>query len=179
MWDETATELTNSSAKSLLDGLNEDGDDAPVLPHALTNLLNTKHVFEVKSQMYYNYEELKSHTFAISELREVGEASNVYTLEDGDEIHKSLMKRLLRGPKMCAPSISSEPKKEKVIEQATDEKLGRTVTRMALQRLFRHSRHYHGTYSQDFTHTELEDGGDRRTSDNEYLTTLPAATYND
>ncbi|GKB45613.1 hypothetical protein Tco_0896366, partial [Tanacetum coccineum] len=66
-----------------------------------------------------------------------------------------------------------------VIEQATDEKLGRTVTRMALQRLFRHSRHYYGTYSQDFTHTELEDGGDRRTSDNEYLTTLPAATYND
>nr|GEU82807.1 integrase, catalytic region, zinc finger, CCHC-type, peptidase aspartic, catalytic [Tanacetum cinerariifolium] len=51
-----------------------------------------------------------------------------------------------------------------VIEQATDEKLGRTVTRVALQCVFRHLRRHYEPYSQDFTHMELVDGGDRRTS---------------
>ncbi|GJX27504.1 hypothetical protein Tco_0233800 [Tanacetum coccineum] len=51
-----------------------------------------------------------------------------------------------------------------VIEQPMDEKLGRTVTRVALQRVFRHSRHHYGTYSENFTRMELEDGADRRTS---------------
>nr|GFA01903.1 leishmanolysin homolog [Tanacetum cinerariifolium] len=45
-----------------------------------------------------------------------------------------------------------------------DEKLGRTVTHMALQRVFKHSRNHYETYSQDFTHTKLEDGGDCKTS---------------
>nr|GEX19994.1 hypothetical protein [Tanacetum cinerariifolium]GEX19996.1 hypothetical protein [Tanacetum cinerariifolium] len=103
MWDEMAIELTNSSAKALLDGLDE-------------------HVFEVKSKTYYNYKEFKgftcsnifpTHTSTISKLREVGKASNVYTLDDDDEIYKPSMKRLLTGPKMCTPSKSSEPKKEK------------------------------------------------------------------
>nr|GEV43104.1 hypothetical protein [Tanacetum cinerariifolium] len=53
-----------------------------------------------------------------------------------------------------------------VIEQATDEKLGRTVTRVALQCVFRHLRRHYEPYSQDFTHMELVDGGDRRTSGN-------------
>ncbi|PWA34863.1 nucleic acid-binding, OB-fold protein [Artemisia annua] len=62
MWDETALELTKSSAKALLDELDEVEDDAPSLPNALTNLYNTKHVFEVKSYAYYNFGDFESFT---------------------------------------------------------------------------------------------------------------------
>ncbi|KAL6507132.1 hypothetical protein OROHE_022031 [Orobanche hederae] len=130
MWDETAMELTKSSATALLDGLNEAADDAPVLPHALTNLFNTKHMFEVKSHTYYNYGEFESFTCstisptptsAISDLHEIGKASDECALDDNDNIHKSPMKRLVRGPKLCTPSKEAEPKKkEKYIEEDSD-----------------------------------------------------------
>ncbi|KAL6558413.1 hypothetical protein OROMI_018763 [Orobanche minor] len=121
MWDETATELTKPSAKALLDGLNEAADDAPVLHHALINLFNTKHMFEVKSHTYYNYGEFESFTcstifptptYAISDLHEIGKASDECALDDNDNIHKSPMKRLVRGPKLCTPSKEAEPKKK-------------------------------------------------------------------
>ncbi|GJZ04387.1 hypothetical protein Tco_0537662 [Tanacetum coccineum] len=53
-----------------------------------------------------------------------------------------------------------------VIEHAMDERLGRTVTRVMLPRVFMHSRHHYGTYtSENFTGLELEDGGGCGTSD--------------
>ncbi|GKA76124.1 EGF-like, conserved site-containing protein [Tanacetum coccineum] len=55
-------------------------------------------------------------------------------------------------------------RRSQVTEQAIDEKLGRTVTRVVLPRVVMHSRHHYGTYSENFTGLELEDGGGRGTS---------------
>ncbi|PWA76931.1 EGF-like, conserved site-containing protein [Artemisia annua] len=55
-------------------------------------------------------------------------------------------------------------RRSQVTEQAMDEKLGRTVTRVVLPRVVMHSRHHYGTYSENFTGLELEDGGGRGTS---------------
>ncbi|KAL6547461.1 hypothetical protein OROMI_023182 [Orobanche minor] len=106
MWDDTATELTKTSAKMLLDGLDEVDDDAPMLPHALMNLYNTKHLFEIKSHTYYNYGEFESFTctkvFAynnstVSELPDMTEVSDDDALDSSSNTHKSPLKRLVRG----------------------------------------------------------------------------------
>ncbi|KAL6520730.1 hypothetical protein OROHE_016911 [Orobanche hederae] len=123
MWDETATELTKTSAKVLLDGLDKVDDDAPVLPHALMNLYNTKHVFEIKSHTYYNYGEFESFTctkvFAsnnstVLELPDMTEVSDDDALDSSSNTHKSPLKRLVRGPQVCTPSKASEQKKKEV-----------------------------------------------------------------
>ncbi|PWA66247.1 nucleic acid-binding, OB-fold protein [Artemisia annua] len=109
MWDETASELTKSSAKALLDELDEVEDDAPLLPNALTNLYNTKHVFEVKSHTYYNYEDFGSFTCTsvspsnaptVSELHDVTKVSVDDTPASSSSTLKSPMKRLVRGPEV-------------------------------------------------------------------------------
>ncbi|XP_028803046.1 leishmanolysin [Neltuma alba] len=51
-----------------------------------------------------------------------------------------------------------------VIKQVMDEKLGRMVTRVVLPRVVMHSRHHYGAFSENFTGLELEDGGGRGTS---------------
>ncbi|KAK4429151.1 Leishmanolysin-like peptidase [Sesamum alatum] len=52
----------------------------------------------------------------------------------------------------------------RVTEQAMDERLGRTVTRVVLPRVIMHSRYHYGAFSENFTGLELEDGGGRGTS---------------
>ncbi|KAL6576662.1 hypothetical protein OROMI_010938 [Orobanche minor] len=148
MWDETATELTKTSAKVLLDGLDEVDDDAPVLPHALMNLYNTKHVFEIKSHTYYNYGEFESfictkvfasnnstvsesftctkvfasNNSTVSELPDMTEVSDDAAPDSTSNTHKSPLKRLVRGPQVCTPSKASEPKKKEVryVEEDSD-----------------------------------------------------------
>ncbi|GJY16094.1 nucleic acid-binding, OB-fold protein [Tanacetum coccineum] len=97
-WDETASELTKSSAKALLDGLDEVEDDAPVLPHALTNLFRARGVTEV---------------------------SDDDTPEGSNTVSRTPMKQLVRGPQMHTPSKTSEQKKKRrYIEQDSE---GRVV----------------------------------------------------
>ncbi|KAL9996310.1 putative leishmanolysin [Helianthus debilis subsp. tardiflorus] len=55
-------------------------------------------------------------------------------------------------------------RRSQVTEQIMDEKLGRMVTRVVLPRVVMHSRHHYGTFSENFTGLELEDGGGRGTS---------------
>ncbi|KAL6547418.1 hypothetical protein OROMI_023139 [Orobanche minor] len=116
IWEETATELTKTSAKVLLDGLT-------MLPHALMNLYNTKHVFEIKSHTYYNYGEFESFTctkvFAsnnstVSELPDMTEVSDDDAPDSSSNTHKSLLKRLVRAPQVCTPSKASEQIKKEV-----------------------------------------------------------------
>ncbi|CAI9777817.1 unnamed protein product [Fraxinus pennsylvanica] len=52
----------------------------------------------------------------------------------------------------------------RVTEQATDEKLGRMVTKVVLPRVIMYSRYHYGAFSQNFSGLELEDGGGRGTS---------------
>ncbi|KAI4375009.1 hypothetical protein MLD38_012931 [Melastoma candidum] len=55
-------------------------------------------------------------------------------------------------------------RRNKVTEQAMDEKIGRMVTRVVLPRVVMHSRFHYGAFSDNFTGLELEDGGGRGTS---------------
>ncbi|XP_027329186.1 uncharacterized protein LOC113845803 isoform X2 [Abrus precatorius] len=55
-------------------------------------------------------------------------------------------------------------RRNKVIEQVMDEKIGRMVTRVVLPRVVMHSRHHYAAFSGNFTGLELEDGGGRGTS---------------
>lgn len=55
-------------------------------------------------------------------------------------------------------------RRSQVTQYAMDEKLGRMVTRVVLPRVVMHSRHHFGTFSENFTGLELEDGGGRGTS---------------
>nr|GEW15163.1 hypothetical protein [Tanacetum cinerariifolium] len=59
MFNDTATELLNCSAESLL-GAGEDEDDESSLPTAIRNLIGTHHVVEIKSHTYYEYRTFES-----------------------------------------------------------------------------------------------------------------------
>eukprot|EP00249_Psilotum_nudum_P023922 c29028_g1_i1 orf=1787-4684(+) len=55
-------------------------------------------------------------------------------------------------------------RRNQVVSQSFDSKLGRTVTRVVLPRVVMHSREHYGVYSEEFVGLELEDGGGRGTA---------------
>ena len=121
LWDETATELTKSSAKALLDGLEaEDEEDAPPLPAALTNTYGSVHVFEIKSHTYYNHAEYESFTCtgvfpverpADSDVQQVSVVSDDLAPESSNSQPKASLKRLKKGPRLNTPTKYVECKK--------------------------------------------------------------------
>nr|GEW64895.1 hypothetical protein [Tanacetum cinerariifolium] len=62
MFNETATALVNCSADSLVDTVDKSSEDHLNLPPALSNLIGTAHVMEIKSHTYYEYGTFKSFT---------------------------------------------------------------------------------------------------------------------
>ncbi|GJV48581.1 replication protein A 70 kDa DNA-binding subunit C-like protein [Tanacetum coccineum] len=60
--DEPATTLVGYSAGSLMDTKDESADDHVGLPPAISNLIGTTHVMEIKSQSYYEYGMFESFT---------------------------------------------------------------------------------------------------------------------
>ena len=112
LWDETATELTKTNAKSLLDSLEaEDEDDAPALPAALTNTYGSVHVFEIKSHTYFNHVEYESFTctgvFPVDHTTE----SDLAT-ESSNSKRKGTLKVKIKGPQLNTPSKPAESKKD-------------------------------------------------------------------
>lgn len=55
-------------------------------------------------------------------------------------------------------------RRNKVLSQSFNSKLGRMVTRIVLPRVVMYARQHYGAYSKDFTGLELEDGGGRGTA---------------
>lgn len=112
LWDETATELKKSSAKVLLDQLDQDSDNAPTLPSVLTNQCNTKHVFEIKSHTYYNYGDFESFTctgvfptdeYAVSDVADAPDDSGDVPPVASSTALKPELKRLVRSPQLTTP----------------------------------------------------------------------------
>nr|GEX49460.1 hypothetical protein [Tanacetum cinerariifolium] len=62
MFNETATALVNCSAESLMDIVDESSEDHLNLSPALSNLIGTAHVMEIKSHTYYEYWTFESFT---------------------------------------------------------------------------------------------------------------------
>ncbi|KAL6577449.1 hypothetical protein OROMI_011725 [Orobanche minor] len=87
MWDETATELTKTSAKVLLDGLDE-----------FESSTCTK-VFA-------------SNNSTVIELPDMTEVSDDDAPDSSSNTHKSPLKRLVRPPQVCTPSKASEQQKK-------------------------------------------------------------------
>ena len=110
LWDETATELTKSNAKALLDGLEaEDEDDAPALPAALTNTYGSVHVFEIKSHTYYNHNEYES--FTCTGVFPVDRTANSdLAPESSNSNPKATRKLHIKGPQLNTPSKPVESK---------------------------------------------------------------------
>ncbi|KAL6517891.1 hypothetical protein OROMI_033592 [Orobanche minor] len=106
MWDETATELTKTSAKVLLDGL--DG----------MNLFTCTKVFasnnSTVSESFTRTKVFASNNSTVSELPDMTEVSDDAAPDSSSNTHKSPLKRLVRGPQVCTPSKASEPKKKEV-----------------------------------------------------------------
>ncbi|KAJ7558534.1 hypothetical protein O6H91_04G044600 [Diphasiastrum complanatum] len=55
-------------------------------------------------------------------------------------------------------------RRNQVVAQSSDSRLGRIVTRVVLPRVMMHSRQHYGAYSENFRGLELEDGGGRGTA---------------
>nr|GFB76218.1 hypothetical protein [Tanacetum cinerariifolium] len=62
MFNETVTALVNCSADSLMDTVDESSEDHLNLSPALSNLIGTAHVMEIKSHTYYEYGTYESFT---------------------------------------------------------------------------------------------------------------------
>nr|GFC11294.1 hypothetical protein [Tanacetum cinerariifolium] len=62
MFNETATALVNCFADSLMDTVDESLEYHLNLPPALSNLIGTAHVMEIKSHTYYEYGTFESFT---------------------------------------------------------------------------------------------------------------------
>lgn len=94
------------------------------LPHALTNLINTTHVLEIKTHTYYEHATFESFTCnkiypalistIHSSTQDVQDIDNTLSEDpsgDFPKVQKNSLKRLKRGPTISTPSKSSEKKK--------------------------------------------------------------------
>ncbi|GKE13440.1 hypothetical protein Tco_1416991 [Tanacetum coccineum] len=81
MFNETTTDLVKCSADSLMDTMDESSEDHLSLPPALSNLIGTAHVMEIKSHTYYEYGTFESFTcwqiLPSEELEDIVGSSNL------------------------------------------------------------------------------------------------------
>ncbi|GJX15723.1 nucleic acid-binding, OB-fold protein, partial [Tanacetum coccineum] len=102
MFNETTTALVKCSADSLMDTTDESAEDHLSLPSALSNLIGTAHVMDIKSQTYYKYETFESFTcwqIHLSEGIEDSVGSN--TLDAVPDNHPHKLKRIARDPSIA------------------------------------------------------------------------------
>ncbi|KAL6577819.1 hypothetical protein OROMI_010147 [Orobanche minor] len=115
MFDETATELVKFSAESLLEGEDE-AEDQPALPQALTNIIGTSHTLELKSHTYYEHGDYESFTcWYICAPESVDESAGSSTVNAGADIGKPNLKRLSKSPSLSTPSEPPKDRRKKSI----------------------------------------------------------------
>lgn len=87
-----------------------------MLPTALTNLYNTKHVFEVRSHTYYNCGDFESFTCTgVFPINDSTISDNDDTPEGSSSDLKPGLKRLVRGPKLTTPSKPYDGEKQEKV----------------------------------------------------------------
>ncbi|KAL6549374.1 hypothetical protein OROHE_008491 [Orobanche hederae] len=124
MFDETATELVKCSAESLLEGEDEVEEDQPTLPHALSNIIGTSQMLELKSHTYYEHGQYESFTcWNICAAEPVNESTCSGSVTASTDAGRRVLKRLSSAPSVSTPSKPSEDKRKKsiVIEESDTE----------------------------------------------------------
>ncbi|GJV26381.1 nucleic acid-binding, OB-fold protein [Tanacetum coccineum] len=96
MFDEIATALVGCSVGSLMDIEDEYADGHVSLPPAISNLIGTTHVMEIKSHSYYEYGSFESFTCWQINMTEGGEDSvTSSTLDTVADVQTPKLKRLV------------------------------------------------------------------------------------
>ena len=80
----------------------------------MTNLFNTKHVFEIRSHTYYNYGDFESFTCTgVFPINDSTLSENDDAPEDSSSNNKPGLKRLVRAPQLTTPCKPNDGKKRK------------------------------------------------------------------
>ena len=121
LFDETVRELLKCSAESLLE-VDPEVDESFNLPRAITALIGTSHIFELKSQTYYEHSSFESFTcWKIIQAHGALTCSSTPQTDTGSSgsasplMKKLSKKRLSKDPTVSTPlKFVEEKKKEKV-----------------------------------------------------------------
>ncbi|GKC04265.1 nucleic acid-binding, OB-fold protein, partial [Tanacetum coccineum] len=134
LFDEPATELVKCSAESLLASVDEvslyllfhyfhryytnlylqSADEDSNLRVAITNLIGTTHVFELKSHTYYKYGTFKRFaSWKINPTNMVEEVASSTTADENTKNPSLEFKSLAQTPSVCTPSKGLKEKKKK------------------------------------------------------------------
>ncbi|GKF24102.1 DNA helicase PIF1, ATP-dependent, partial [Tanacetum coccineum] len=134
LFDEPATELLKCSAESLMASVDEvslyllfnyfhrfqtnlylqSADEDSNLPVAITNLIGTTHIFELKSHTYYEYGTFESFTcWKINPAGMMEEVASSTTVDENTDNHSPEFKSLAQTPSLSTPSKGPEEKKKK------------------------------------------------------------------
>ncbi|GJU89419.1 replication protein A 70 kDa DNA-binding subunit C-like protein [Tanacetum coccineum] len=114
LFDEPTTALVGCSAGSLMDTEDESTDDHVGLSPAISNLIGTTHVMEIKSQSYYEYGTFESFTCCQLNPEEVcGDSVGSSTLDALDGVQTHRLSRPVCAPTVATPTKPSEPKRTK------------------------------------------------------------------
>ncbi|GJX14081.1 hypothetical protein Tco_0205839 [Tanacetum coccineum] len=134
LFDEPATELLKCSAESLMASFDEvslyllfnyfhrfqtnlylqSADEDSNLLVAITNLIGTTHIFELKSHTYYEYGTFESFTYwKINPACTMEEVASSTTVDENTNNHSPEFKSLAQTPSLSTPSKGPEEKKKK------------------------------------------------------------------
>ncbi|GJY43866.1 DNA helicase PIF1, ATP-dependent [Tanacetum coccineum] len=112
MFNETTTDLVKCSADSLMDTTDESAEDHLSLPPALSNLIGTAHVMEIKSHTYYKYGTFESFMcWQIHPSEGIEDSVGSSTLDAVPDNHPHKLKRIARDPSIATPSKPAEERK--------------------------------------------------------------------
>ncbi|GKE20612.1 hypothetical protein Tco_1432124 [Tanacetum coccineum] len=113
MFNETATALVNCSADFLMDTVDESSEDHLNLPPALSNLIGTAHVMEIKSHTYYEYGTFASFTcWQILPSERIDDSVGSNNLDDYPDNQPQKMKRIVHDPSIVTSSKPVEERKK-------------------------------------------------------------------
>ncbi|XP_071699303.1 uncharacterized protein [Rutidosis leptorrhynchoides] len=124
LFDETAKELTNTTAARLLLDLDTETCNT-VLPNALANILNTKQVILLKTISYFEHGPYESFNCVKVYPHEIA-AENPPTEDSGDDLGPATINKAL---KLVSPSPSAAKAAKRTIEVPTPSKVAERVTR--------------------------------------------------
>ncbi|GJU06159.1 replication protein A 70 kDa DNA-binding subunit C-like protein [Tanacetum coccineum] len=109
-----STALVGCSTGSLMDTEDESADDHVGLLAAISNLIGTTHVMEIKSQSYYEYGTFESFTWWQLNPKEVcGDSVGSSTLDVLDGVQTHRLSRPVRASTVATPTNPLEPKRTK------------------------------------------------------------------
>nr|GEX17492.1 hypothetical protein [Tanacetum cinerariifolium] len=113
VFNETATALINYSADSLMDIADESSEDHLSLLPALSDLIGTAHVMEIKSHTYYEYGTFESFTcWQIFPLKGIEDSVRSNNLDDYPDNQPQKLKRTVRDPSIVTSSKPIEERKK-------------------------------------------------------------------